>query len=94
MRIVHQLKDTLGAYVVGVKRVGPADLGGLRPGDVVRDINRQPVEHLSDFIEDYNRLTSEELEKTMLTVLRGTATRLVVLNIEEDADQEAGSIDE
>jgi serine protease Do len=43
MTLDNQLEDTLGVFVSGVKRVGPAAEGGLRRGDVVRGINEEPT---------------------------------------------------
>ncbi|RKX25585.1 MAG: peptidase S1, partial [Candidatus Zixiibacteriota bacterium] len=89
MSIAHQLRDTLGVFVVGVKRVGPADLGGLRPGDVVRSINRELCDDLAGFVGMYNRLVVESADKVMLSVMRGGATRLVVLNIHREKEEES-----
>jgi len=86
MQLTQKLKDTLGVYVVGVKRVGPADLGGLRSGDVIEQINRQPVTDLASFVELYNQLTNENAGKTLLSVWRSGALRLVVLNLEKEGN--------
>ena len=82
MQLSNQLRDSLGVFVTGVKRVGPADLGGLRQEDVVRAINRQTVDRLADFTDRYHRLLDQKVDRVMLTVKRNGATRFVVLNIE------------
>jgi serine protease Do len=88
MQLTNQLRDSLGVFVTGVKRVGPSDLGGLRQGDVVRAINREPVDRLADFTARYQALLDEKSEKVLLTVKRNGATRLVVLNFEnKETDQ-------
>ena len=81
MRIENQLKDTTGVFVSGVKRVSPADLGGLRRGDVIMKINKVDVIELADFIRLYNEL-AEKTDKILLTIQRGGSTRLVFLNID------------
>ncbi|MCX7157683.1 MAG: PDZ domain-containing protein, partial [Proteobacteria bacterium] len=38
-----KLKDTRGAIIAGVLRSGPADKGGVKPGDVLIGIEGKPV---------------------------------------------------
>jgi len=42
-------RDTRGAVVVGVAPDGRAADAGLRPGDVIQEVNRQPVQAAKDF---------------------------------------------
>jgi len=82
MRIENQLKDTTGVFVSGVKRVSPADIGGLRRSDVISKINKIDIIELADFIRLYNELSAVNTEKILLTIKRGGSTRLVFLNID------------
>ncbi|MFZ5979566.1 MAG: trypsin-like peptidase domain-containing protein [Candidatus Zixiibacteriota bacterium] len=82
MSIENQLKDTTGVFVSGVKRVSPADVGGLRRGDVIMKINKLDIIELADFIRLYNELAAARTEKVLLTIQRGGGTRLVFLNID------------
>lgn len=79
MQVENQLKDTLGVFVEGVKRVGAADDGGLRPGDVIVSLNKENVNTLADFVRLYNDLTSGKTDKVLLEVKRGGSSRLVVI---------------
>ena len=88
MRIENQLKDSLGVYVTGVKRVGPADVGGLRRGDVIVSINKEPVYTLADFALAYNEMIQDH-EKALFSVRRGGALRLVVVNFEKAPEGES-----
>lgn len=90
MQLSNQLRDTLGVYVSGVRRVGPADLGGLRRGDVLQSINREAITGLPEFVEWYNDWRENGSEKVLLTVRRSGAVRLVVLNLEKGV----GSVDD
>ena len=83
MMIENQLDDTLGVYVVGVKRVGPADVGGLNRGDVVESINRKLLESFGDFVTRYGTLSGTE-DRVLLEVRRGNGRRLVVLKVDRD----------
>jgi len=95
MQIENQLRDTLGVFVTGVKRVGAADLAGLRRGDVVRSINKDVVPDLAYFTSKYVELASNHTEKILLTLHRGGAKRLVVLTVDGvEQDQEANQSDE
>lgn len=42
------LKEAQGALVAAVQRGGPADKGGLKPGDVIVAYNEQPVQTTAD----------------------------------------------
>ncbi|MBD3403351.1 PDZ domain-containing protein [candidate division GN15 bacterium] len=85
MQIDNQLRDSSGVFVTGVKRVGPADVGGLRSGDVISQVNKVPVTDLADFILRYNELADTQ-EKILLTTRRGGATRLVVLSLDTEEE--------
>ncbi len=82
MQIENQLDDTSGVMVSGVKAVSTADEGGLRRGDVVRKVDRQDVGSLAGFIEIYNNLTKMKIEKALLTIRRGGATRFVPVKVD------------
>lgn len=87
MQLSKHLHDTLGVFVTGVRRVGPADLAGLNRGDVLQAINRQPVLDLPDLIARYSRFQTDGTQKVLLTVRRSGAVRLVALNLEKGIDQ-------
>ncbi len=94
MQISNQLRDTLGVLVTGVRRVGPADLGGLRAGDVIRSVNKKPLTDLSSLIKTYNQQAADSADKILLKVLRGGAVRLIVLNIDRKENREVRGTDE
>ncbi len=77
MQIEGQLPDTIGVYVVGVKRASVAEDGGLRPGDVIMNVNNQQLSDLGSFITVYSELTAAGTDGILLTVKRGGAIRFV-----------------
>jgi serine protease Do len=87
MQIANQLRDSTGVFVTGVKRVGPADLGGLNQGDVLQAINREPLDNLEAFKARYEALLNAGTQKVMLTVRRSSATRIVVINLEQRGEE-------
>ncbi len=86
MQIENQLEDTLGVYVMGVKQVGAADIGGIHPGDIIISVNKMPVQGFADFIRTYNDLSAAATPRVLLAVNRNGAIRLAVLNV--DSSQE------
>jgi len=86
MQLENTLEDTVGVYVAGVKRTGPAGSGGLRPGDVIVKVNQADVSGLGDFITLYQGLRATGEEKILLTVGRTGSTRYVLLK--PDAKEE------
>ena len=48
-------RGTQGPVVSGVEPGGPAQAGGVRPGDVITSVNRVPVATAADAIRSLNR---------------------------------------
>jgi S1-C subfamily serine protease len=46
---VRPITPTMGAVVVNVDPLGPADVVGIELGDVIRELDRQPVGNIADF---------------------------------------------
>lgn len=89
MQIENQLDDSLGVFVVGVKRTGPADHGGLIPGDVIKKVNKTTVNTLGEFSLLYDELVADGVEGLLLTTWRRGMTRFVFLDIEPKGDEVA-----
>jgi serine protease Do len=69
------LDDTKGALVGDVAGGGPADRAGIERGDVVLEVNRQPVENAAAFAK---LVKQAEPGKTLLLLVRGRqGTRFV-----------------
>jgi serine protease Do len=48
----YKIDDTDGVIVMDVRRDGKGAKAGINPGDIIKEINHQPVKN----IEDYNRI--------------------------------------
>ena len=68
-----------GVVIAGVLRGSEAARRGLRPNDLVREVNRRPVKTVSDFEEAIGRLEGEEA--VLLLVRRGNMTRFIGLKL-------------
>jgi serine protease Do len=61
------LEDTSGVVVTGIEPGSPADDAGLMIGDIIREINNQPVKNLGE----YAKLTSEVRGDVLVKTNRG-----------------------
>jgi serine protease Do len=66
-----------GIVVTGVAPGSPAAEGGLQPGDVVVELNKQPINGVQDFRNGYKQPGGKPV---LLLVYREGRTRYVVLN--------------
>ena len=73
----YGLSQTKGVVVVAVEPGSKAYWGGVEEGDVILEVNREPVQS----IDDWNRIVSQlsEEEDVLLTVLRQGRTRFLLL---------------
>ncbi|MDD5241731.1 MAG: Do family serine endopeptidase [Sulfuricella sp.] len=52
-----KLRKTTGVLIAGVLRGGPADRGGIKPGDILLEINSKPVTDGTDMLNQISGLT-------------------------------------
>jgi serine protease Do len=60
-----------------VKSGGAAEEAGLRPGDVIVEINREPVKNLADYRRELAR--NEKAKSVLLLVRRGQSNLFLAL---------------
>lgn len=80
-----------GAYVSYVERGSPAFEGGLRRGDVIDRIERQPVESLADFRRAI--ATADEQERFLITARRGDEIKFLLLKPRAEREPEPPAAD-
>jgi serine protease Do len=65
-----------GVVVVGVEAHGVAAEAGVRQGDIILEVNRQPIRH----VHDYAKVIEQATDTTILLLIeRGETTRYVAL---------------
>jgi len=74
-------QDRKGVVVVDVEPGSPADTGGLRPGDMIEEVNRQPVGSVKDFTAAV--ASAKGRETLLLLVRRGNTTSFFALRQEQ-----------
>lgn len=77
----YSLRRDSGVVIVGVDTGGPADQAGLRPGDIVLELNRRRITTLSDWEEALSRI--QPGETVLLLLDRGGRTYFVPLKAEK-----------
>lgn len=72
-------RGTQGVVISDLDPESPAARAGLRPGDVIQSINREPVAS----VEDFDRLAARATGEVLLRVNRGGASAFVVISPDE-----------
>ena len=71
------LTDIDGVYVANVQKDSPAERGGLLQGDVIKEVNLNPVHNSAGLQEQISRLRPGE--KAVVTILREGKQREVIV---------------
>jgi len=74
-----KLPDTKGALIAGILRGGPADLAGMKPGDILLAVNDKPVADSASMLNLIAALPPGKM--AALRVLRGTAEVLLQVSV-------------
>ncbi len=86
MAIDNRLTDTLGVYVTQAAAPGPAYNGGLRRGDIIINVSKNPVEDLVGLKQIYSDFNEEETEKILLTIKRRDDIRYILIKPAKSRD--------
>jgi len=77
-------KVPYGVIVYGVKFGSPADEAGLRSGDIILSVNRQPVKSVEEFWKMIKKAEKQGREDVLLKVRRGSIVIYTTLPIIKD----------
>jgi serine protease Do len=73
------VRGTEGVVVASVEEASPAEGAGVRPGDVIREVNRQRVRTEADFERTVRAL--KEGDRVTLLLLRGGSSLFVAFSL-------------
>jgi len=80
----YGISETRGVLVTYVEGNSPADEAGIREGDVILEINREPVDNVDEY---YGVLReAKKGDKILLWVKRGRSSQYVVITIKKVKD--------
>ncbi|MBN2365119.1 MAG: PDZ domain-containing protein [Calditrichaeota bacterium] len=75
--------NTPGVFVYQVDRASPAGIGGLETGDIIQEINENPVSGLDDAGTKIEKLLEKKQKIFMLKVLSYRQSRFVFIDLEK-----------
>jgi serine protease Do len=70
-----------GAVVTAVVPDGPAARKGLRPGDVIAMVGREPVGSPDDVVREVSKAREADRDTVLLKIVRGSQSRYVALGL-------------
>jgi serine protease Do len=78
----YDIEETAGVLVTYVEPNSPAAEAGVRPGDIITQVNRKDIAD----VEEYNKIVSavrkEKKNKLLLLITRGKTSQFVVIDLE------------
>jgi serine protease Do len=78
----YDIEETAGVLVTYVEPNSPAAEAGVRPGDLITQVNREDIAD----VEEYNKIVSavrkEKKNKLLLLITRGKTSQFVVIDLE------------
>ena len=75
------LSETTGILIVQIDSNSPAAEAGLKPGDIILEIDQTPAKTLADFLERTKRY--KKGDTILFLIKRGNSTLYLTLNIDE-----------
>ncbi len=73
--------DVDGLVVVEVLSGSPAEMAGLRPGDVIHSMDRQSVRSANQFLDSFERIAESGSDKVLLHIERNGAKSFTVVDL-------------
>ena len=77
----YRISETRGVLVTYVESDSPADLAGIREGDVIIEINRETVENLDEYYRAIRE--AKKNERILFWIKRGRSSLFVVVQLDE-----------
>jgi len=77
----YRISEIRGVLVTYVESDSPADLAGIREGDVIIEVNREPVENLDEYYRAIKEAKKDD--RILFWIKRGRSSLFVVVQLDE-----------
>lgn len=78
----YDIEEAEGVLVTFVEPASPAAQAGVRPGDVITQVNRKDILNLEDYNKCLSDARKQKKDKILLLVARGESSQFVVIDLE------------
>jgi serine protease Do len=78
----YDIEETAGVLVTYVEPNSPAAEAGVRPGDIITQVNRKDVADLEEYNKIVGEVRKEKKNKLLLLITRGKTSQFVVIDLE------------
>jgi serine protease Do len=78
----YDIGEAEGVLVTFVEPASPAAQAGVRPGDVITQVNRKDILNLEDYNKCLSDARKQKKDKILLLVARGETSQFVVIDLE------------
>ncbi|MCK5514911.1 MAG: PDZ domain-containing protein, partial [Deltaproteobacteria bacterium] len=77
----YGISETKGVLVTYVENDTPAERAGIREGDIIIEVNREPVKNLDEYYKATKQ--AKKGDKILFWIKRGRSSQFVVVKLEE-----------
>ena len=78
----YNIEEAEGVLVTYVEPASPAAQAGVRPGDVITQVNRKDILNLEDYNKCLSDARKQKKDKILLLIARGETSQFVVIDLE------------
>ncbi len=78
----YDIEEAEGVLVTFVAPASPAAQAGVRPGDVITQVNRKDILNLEDYNKCLSDARKQKKDKILLLIARGETSQFVVIDLE------------
>ena len=78
----YDIEEAEGVLVTFVEPASPAAQAGVRPGDVITQVNRKDILNLEDYNKCVSDARKQKKDKILLLIARGETSQFVVIDLE------------
>jgi len=77
----YGISETKGVLVTYIENDSPAERAGIREGDIIIEVNREPLENLDEYYKATKQ--AKKGDKILFWIKRGRSSQFVVVELDE-----------